>query len=253
MSYQPPTPPATWQEQPPAPLSHVPLDFTSARSLDDELAGLEDSPDFCRAYREGVGKEYSDLEELGCVRRAGLDRAGNPLYLIIPGNMLPDTDLVRVRRYAIVCFLKAHAHEGQPFSVIFLQNNVNSEARAVSIWFVVQTYRMLPRALKRNLRSLGIVHPAPFVRTCMLVLAPFLADSFWDKLFLIERLDFLDEIVGLSSIPGLDIPRAYFLWDQELDARAKEDELALRTGAMHPTGLGLGGLMSMPSALVTQR
>ena len=50
----------TWTEGPlvssPA---HTALDLTSARTLEQELAGLDDYPAYCRAYREGAGKDLS--------------------------------------------------------------------------------------------------------------------------------------------------------------------------------------------------
>jgi hypothetical protein len=243
MSYQPPPLPATWHEEAVRPSSHT-VDLTGARSVSDELAGLEDSVAYCREYRRGVGKDYTDLIELGAVRRAGNDREGNPLYLVIPGLLLPDSDLARVRRFALQ-LMRAHAREGQPFSMLFVQNNVNPAARAVSAWFVVETYRMLPRAFKRNLRFLGVLHPTAFVRSLLLVLAPFLAESFWDKLYLVERIEFADDVVGgeAGRIEALEIPGEYYEWDDELEARADEDADALRSGALYGGGLGMGGPM----------
>lgn len=239
-----PLPAVTWTEQPVRARTHTALDLSSARSLDDELAGLEGYPAYCKAYGEGAGKDYADLRALGCLRRAGLDREGNPLFLIIPGNLLPDSDLARVRRYAFQ-LLAEHVCADRPFSIVFVQNNVEPSARQPSAWFVVETYRMLPRQLKRNLRMLGIVHPTDFVRTAMLLLAPFLADSFWDKLYLTERLAFLDQVVGGAPerLEALEIPQAYFDWDAELDARSAEDADALRSGSMYHGGLGMGGAM----------
>ncbi|KAJ1636413.1 divergent CRAL/TRIO domain-containing protein [Pavlovales sp. CCMP2436] len=244
--------PVTWTDLPVTPFSHA-LDLTATRSLEDELAGLEEYASYCRAFRDGVGKDYSDLHQLGCVRRAGSDRQGNPLYIIAPGSLLADSDLARVRRYALQ-LLAEHAREGSPFSVLFLQNNVNPEARQVGLYFVYETYRMLPRALKRNLRMLGVVHPTNFVRSALLVLSPFLADSFWDKLNLVERLDFADAIIGgdPGRLESLEIPLAYFDWDRELEQRASEDADALRSGAMYHGGAGMGGVMggaaSMPGS-----
>lgn len=236
--------PLVWTERPVERSPHTALDLTSTRSLDDELAGLGDYTAYCKEYRLGVGKDYADLRALGCVRRAGVDREGNPLYLIVPGNLLADSDLARVRRYAFQ-LLAEHAHADRPFSLVYVQNNVESDAAQPSIWFVVSTYRMLPVPLKRNLRMIGIVHPTDFVRTAMLLLAPFLADSFWDKLYLIERLEFLDQVIGGAPerLEALELPQAYFDWDAELDSRAAEDAEALRTGSLFHGGLGMGGVM----------
>jgi hypothetical protein len=133
MPYAPPAAPVTWTEQPVTPFSHA-LDLTfSTRSVEEELAGLGDYPAYCRAFRDGVGKDYTDLHEIGCVRRAGVDRQGNPLYLVSPGSLLSDSDLARVRRYALQ-LMAAHAREGSPFSMLFLQNNVSPEAREVGVY-----------------------------------------------------------------------------------------------------------------------
>jgi hypothetical protein len=273
-------PPAFWQE---APLSHA-VDLTSQRSLDDELAGLEEYQLYCKAYREGAGKDYNDLRELGAVRRAGNDRHGNPLYLLLPGNLAPDTDLVRLRRYAFQ-LMAEHRVAAKPFSLLFVQNNINEHAARLSAWFVVSTYRMLPRPFKRNLCMLGVVHPtvsrvpararsasharrsrarasvppltraAPravrhrsaqgFVRSCLFLLSPFLADSFWDKLLLIERLDFTDDVLGPRAeqrLAELELPHAYYEHDADLEARANDDAAAMRSGTMYMGGLGMGGM-----------
>eukprot|EP00304_Pavlova_gyrans_P010502 CAMPEP_0206053026 /NCGR_PEP_ID=MMETSP1466-20131121/34953_1 /ASSEMBLY_ACC=CAM_ASM_001126 /TAXON_ID=44452 /ORGANISM="Pavlova gyrans, Strain CCMP608" /LENGTH=254 /DNA_ID=CAMNT_0053428187 /DNA_START=103 /DNA_END=867 /DNA_ORIENTATION=- len=243
MSYVPPQLPATWHEGAPPP-AHATVDLAAAPSVADDLRGLEPWRAYCQAYREGQGKDYGDLRELGCFRRAGVDRAGNPLYLVVPGSMRADTDLRRVRRLAVQ-EMHAHASEDNPFSVVFVQNNVNPSARAVSPWFVWETYRMLPRPFKKNLRMLGVVHPTAFTRTCLLMLAPFLSDSFWDKLYIVERLEFLDDVLGRGPerVASLGLPKEYAEWDKELDDRAKEDEEALRSGTMYPHAAGMGSAM----------
>lgn len=248
-SYQPPTLPAP-SDAPGVAATGAPatadlaIDMTTARTVDDELLGLEPWRSYCAAYRTACGEDLADVRELGCVRRVGEDREGYPLYVFLPGNVPADVDLQRVRRYA-VRLMHEHTREGRPFSVLFVQNNVNASARALGAWFVAETYWMVPRPMKKNLRTIGVLHPTSFVRTVLLLLAPFLSDSFWDKLYLVERLEFLDDIVGpgRERIEALALPPSYAAWDRELDERAQEDAAALRSGTMFPSAAGMGGAM----------
>ena len=77
------------------------------------------------------------------------------------------------------------------------------------------------------------------------MLSPFLADSFWDKLFLIERLDFADDILGPRAeqrLAELELPRAYYEHDADLETRASEEAAAMRAGTVYVGGMGMGGM-----------
>lgn len=218
--------------------SHI-VDVSFAHG--DDLLGLESWPSYCAEFRKALSEDFADVADLGVIRRAGVDRQGNPLYLVVPGNARADSDPAKIRRYAFK-LMHVHAREGSPYSLVFLQNNVNRDARELTAWFVIDTYRMVPRGFKKNLKIVSVVHPTGFVRACLMLLSPFLSNSFYDKLFLTERVEFLDDIVGggKESIEALAIPAAYYEFDKDLDARAAEEEETLRSGAAFQGAMGVG-------------
>ena len=147
------------------------------------------------------------------VRLAGPDKQGRCLP-VQPRN-LSRGHLDRVTMFCLTLMHELVVVQGKGYGCVWLCNNLYDSQ--LGFLFFRRTYKMLPRAYRKNMLWLRIVHPAVQVRLILFGLSYLLADSFWDKFDYADRIEFLDEVV---DIPSLRIPKEYFDYDRMLDEEA---------------------------------
>ena len=157
-----------------------------------------------------------DIEAMDVVRLAGPDKQGRPVFLFNPANLSRGVDLDRVTMFCLTLMHELVVVQGKGYGCVWLCNNLSDSQ--LGFLFFRRTYKMLPRAYRKNMLWLRIVHPAVQVRLILFGLSYLLADSFWDKFDYVDRIEFLDEVV---DIPSLRIPKEYFDYDRMLDEEAR--------------------------------
>ena len=157
-----------------------------------------------------------DIEAMDVVRLAGPDKQGRPVFLFNPASLSRGVDLDRVTMFCLTLMHELVVVQGKGYGCVWLCNNLYDSQ--LGFLFFRRTYKMLPRAYRKNMLWLRIVHPAVQVRLILFGLSYLLADSFWDKFDYADRIEFLDEVV---DIPSLRIPKEYFDYDRMLDEEAR--------------------------------
>ena len=150
------------------------------------------------------------------VRLAGPDKQGRPVFLFNPANLSRGVDLDRVTMFCLTLMHEPVLVQGKGYGCVWLCNNLCDSQ--LGFLFFRRTYKMLPRAYRKNMLWLRIVHPAVQVRLILFGLSYLLTDAFWDKFDYADRIEFLDEVV---DIPSLRIPKEYFDYDRMLDEEAR--------------------------------
>jgi hypothetical protein len=157
-----------------------------------------------------------DIEAMDVVRLAGPDKQGRPVFLFNPANLSRGVDHDRVTMFCLNLMHEPVLVQGKGYGCVWLCNNLCDSQ--LGFLFFRRTYKMLPRAYRKNMLWLRIVHPAVQVRLILFGLSYLLTDSFWDKFDYADRIEFLDEVV---DIPSLRIPKEYFDYDRLLDEEAR--------------------------------
>jgi hypothetical protein len=157
-----------------------------------------------------------DIEAMDVVRLAGPDKQGRPVFLFNPANLSRGVDLDRVTMFCLTLMHEPVLVQGKGYGCVWLCNNLCDSQ--LGFLFFRRTYKMLPRAYRKNMLWLRIVHPAVQVRLILFGLSYLLTDAFWDKFDYADRIEFLDEVV---DIPSLRIPKEYFDYDRMLDEEAR--------------------------------
>ena len=157
-----------------------------------------------------------DIEAMDVVRLAGPDKQGRPVFLFNPANLSRGVDLDRVTMFCLTLMHELVVVQGKGYGCVWLCNNLYDSQ--LGFLFFRRTYKMLPRAYRKNMLWLRIVHPAVQVRLILFGLSYLLADAFWHKFDYADRIEFLDEVV---DIPSLRIPKEYFDYDRMLDEEAR--------------------------------
>ena len=186
-----------------------------------------------------------DIEVMDVVRLAGPDKQGRPVVLFNPANLSRGVDLERVTMFCLTLMHEIVVVQGKAYGCVWLCNNLWDSQ--LGFRFFRRTYKMLPRAYRKNMHWLRIVHPPVQVRLLLFGLSYLLKDSFWEKFDYADRIEFLDEVV---DIPSLRIPKEYFDYDRMLDQEARHmADPSNPHGVMNEStmggmmGGGMGGMM----------
>ncbi|XP_058016327.1 bcl-2/adenovirus E1B 19 kDa-interacting protein 2-like protein [Ahaetulla prasina] len=101
------------------------------------------------------------------------------LYRYIIGTL----ELMVAENYMLVCL-----------------NGATSRSRLPSFAWIKQCYQAIDRRLRKNLKSLVIVHPTWYIKALMTVFKPFISSKFSQKVKFLDSLDDLGQIVPLQQI-----------------------------------------------------
>ncbi|XP_026541734.1 bcl-2/adenovirus E1B 19 kDa-interacting protein 2-like protein isoform X1 [Notechis scutatus] len=79
-------------------------------------------------------------------------------------------------------------------------NGATSRSRFPSFTWIKQCYQAIDRRLRKNLKSLVIVHPTWYIKALMTVFKPFISSKFSQKVKFVDSLDGLGQIVPLQQM-----------------------------------------------------
>uniref|UniRef100_A0A8C9VJX4 ATCAY kinesin light chain interacting caytaxin n=1 Tax=Scleropages formosus TaxID=113540 RepID=A0A8C9VJX4_SCLFO len=107
--------------------------------------------------------------------------------------------------------------------MIVYMNGATPRRKMPGIGWLKKCYHMIDRRLRKNLKSLIIVHPSWFIRTVLAISRPFISVKFTDKIRYVHSLEELAQIVPMEHVHVPECVTQYVL----------RTRFALRTEKVH--------------------
>ncbi|XP_031472290.1 BCL2/adenovirus E1B 19 kDa protein-interacting protein 2 isoform X1 [Phasianus colchicus] len=113
------------------------------------------------------------------------------------------------------------------YMIVYL-NGATTRRKMPSIGWLRKCYQQIDRRLRKNLKSLIIVHPSWFIRTLLAITKPFISSKFSQKIRYVFTLAELAELIPMEYV---GIPECIKQVDQELNGKQeqKSEHPRLRT------------------------
>ncbi|XP_004855778.1 BCL2/adenovirus E1B 19 kDa protein-interacting protein 2 isoform X4 [Heterocephalus glaber] len=225
------------------------LDTPSENSNEFEWEDDLPKPKTTEIIRKGSITEYTAAEEQEDGRRWRMFRIGEQDHRVDMKAIEPYKKVISHGGYygdglnAIVVFAVCFMPEsGQPnyrylmdnlfkyvigtlellvaenYMIVYL-NGATTRRKMPSLGWLRKCYQQIDRRLRKNLKSLIIVHPSWFIRTLLAVTRPFISSKFSQKIRYVFNLAELAELVPMEYVA---IPECIKQVDQELNG--KQDE-----------------------------
>uniref|UniRef100_A0AAY4DCZ9 CRAL-TRIO domain-containing protein n=2 Tax=Denticeps clupeoides TaxID=299321 RepID=A0AAY4DCZ9_9TELE len=106
----------------------------------------------------------------------------------------------------------------EDYLIIYL-NGGTPRSKMPGIGWLKKCYQIIDRRLRKNLKSLVIVHPSWFIRTVLAVSRPFISVKFMNKIRYVHTLEELEQIVPMENI---QIPECVTQFEEERIKARKE-------------------------------
>ncbi|KAI5100492.1 BCL2/adenovirus E1B 19 kDa protein-interacting protein 2 isoform X2 [Silurus meridionalis] len=103
------------------------------------------------------------------------------------------------------------------YMIVYL-NGATSRRKMPSVGWLRKCYQQIDRRLRKNLKSLIIVHPSWFIRTLLTITKPFISSKFSQKIKFVYSLAELAELVPMEYV---SIPECIKQIDQEMHGKAE--------------------------------
>ncbi|KAK1788830.1 hypothetical protein P4O66_002637 [Electrophorus voltai] len=101
------------------------------------------------------------------------------------------------------------------YMIVYL-NGATSRRRMPSVGWLRKCYQQIDRRLRKNLKSLIIVHPSWFIRTLLTLTKPFISSKFSQKIKFVYTLTELAELVPMEYV---SIPECIKQIDQDMHGK----------------------------------
>ncbi|XP_034032364.1 BCL2/adenovirus E1B 19 kDa protein-interacting protein 2 isoform X2 [Thalassophryne amazonica] len=110
------------------------------------------------------------------------------------------------------------------YMIVYL-NGATSRKRMPTVGWLRKCYQQIDRRLRKNLKSLIIVHPSWFIRTLLAITKPFISSKFSQKIRYVYSLTSLAELVPMEyvSIPDC-IKHSRILLDRIVDYKFDDEK-----------------------------
>ncbi|XP_042783943.1 caytaxin [Panthera leo] len=110
----------------------------------------------------------------------------------------------------------------EDYMIVYL-NGATPRRRMPGIGWLKKCYQMIDRRLRKNLKSLIIVHPSWFIRTVLAVSRPFISVKFINKIQYVHSLEDLEQLIPMEHV---QIPECVLQYEEErLKARRESARL----------------------------
>uniref|UniRef100_A0A914WVH4 Rho GTPase activating protein 1 n=1 Tax=Plectus sambesii TaxID=2011161 RepID=A0A914WVH4_9BILA len=190
-------------------------------NFENELGSPADNP---------FAEDFTDISKHEIVDVVGDDRAGRPIIVVyayrLPSNKAFDHQkFLRYLQHTLDKFVD------QDYTIVYNHYGLRSHNKPPMKW-LVQTYRILDRRYKKNLKALYLVHPTKFIRLCWGLFRPIISVKFERKLHYVNYLHELDEFVRSDQ---LGLPQPVKDHDASLLAALKAKPGRPANNGSHPT------------------
>ncbi|XP_029109532.1 BCL2/adenovirus E1B 19 kDa protein-interacting protein 2 isoform X2 [Scleropages formosus] len=105
------------------------------------------------------------------------------------------------------------------YMIVYL-NGATSRRKMPSVGWLRRCYQQIDRRLRKNLKSLIIVHPSWFIRTLLAITKPFISSKFSQKVKYVFSLADLAELVPMEYV---SIPECIKQYDEEKNRKRQKD------------------------------
>ncbi|XP_037110197.1 BCL2/adenovirus E1B 19 kDa protein-interacting protein 2 isoform X1 [Syngnathus acus] len=102
------------------------------------------------------------------------------------------------------------------YMIVYL-NGATSRKKMPAVGWLRKCYQQIDRRLRKNLKSLIIVHPSWFIRTLLALTRPFISSKFSQKLQFVYS---LTELAALVPMEYVSIPECIKLFDEEKNKKS---------------------------------
>ncbi|XP_030432743.1 BCL2/adenovirus E1B 19 kDa protein-interacting protein 2 isoform X2 [Gopherus evgoodei] len=225
------------------------LDTPSENSNEFEWEDDLPKPKTTEVMRKGSLPEYTAAEERDDGRRWRMFRIGEQDHRVDMKAIEPYKKVISHGGYygdglnAIVVFAVCFMPEsGQPnyrylmdnlfkyvvgtlellvaenYMIVYL-NGATTRRKMPSLGWLRKCYQQIDRRLRKNLKSLIIVHPSWFIRTLLAITKPFISSKFSQKIRYVFTLAELAELIPMEYV---GIPECIKQIDQELDGKQEQ-------------------------------
>ncbi|XP_074862484.1 BCL2/adenovirus E1B 19 kDa protein-interacting protein 2 isoform X3 [Carettochelys insculpta] len=104
------------------------------------------------------------------------------------------------------------------YMIVYL-NGATTRRKMPSLGWLRKCYQQIDRRLRKNLKSLIIVHPSWFIRTLLAITKPFISSKFSQKIRYVFTLAELAELIPMEYV---GIPECIKQIDQELNGKQEQ-------------------------------
>ncbi|XP_035409775.1 BCL2/adenovirus E1B 19 kDa protein-interacting protein 2 isoform X4 [Cygnus atratus] len=104
------------------------------------------------------------------------------------------------------------------YMIVYL-NGATTRRKMPSLGWLRKCYQQIDRRLRKNLKSLIIVHPSWFIRTLLAITKPFISSKFSQKIRYVFTLAELAELIPMEYV---GIPECIKQVDQELNGKQEQ-------------------------------
>uniref|UniRef100_A0A8C6SW05 BCL2 interacting protein 2 n=1 Tax=Neogobius melanostomus TaxID=47308 RepID=A0A8C6SW05_9GOBI len=104
------------------------------------------------------------------------------------------------------------------YMIVYL-NGATSRKKMPTVGWLRKCYQQIDRRLRKNLKSLMIVHPSWFIRTLLALTKPFISTKFTQKIQFVYSLSDLAELVPMEYV---SIPDCIKQFDQEKNKKSRK-------------------------------
>uniref|UniRef100_A0A2D4N4G1 CRAL-TRIO domain-containing protein n=1 Tax=Micrurus spixii TaxID=129469 RepID=A0A2D4N4G1_9SAUR len=106
----------------------------------------------------------------------------------------------------------------ESYMIVYL-NGATTRRKMPSLGWLRKCYQQIDRRLRKNLKSLIIVHPSWFIRTLLAITKPFISSKFSQKIRYVFTLAELAELIPMDSVT---IPECIKQIDQEFNGKQEQ-------------------------------
>ncbi|XP_004395532.1 PREDICTED: caytaxin [Odobenus rosmarus divergens] len=99
----------------------------------------------------------------------------------------------------------------EDYMIVYL-NGATPRRRMPGIGWLKKCYQMIDRRLRKNLKSLIIVHPSWFIRTVLAISRPFISVKFINKIQYVHSLEDLEQLIPMEHV---QIPECVLQYEEE--------------------------------------
>ncbi|KAK7809831.1 hypothetical protein U0070_008481 [Myodes glareolus] len=134
---------------------------------------------------------------------------------VIIGEQEHRIDLHMIRPYVISSLELLVAED---YMIVYL-NGATPRRRMPGIGWLKKCYHMIDRRLRKNLKSLIIVHPSWFIRTVLAISRPFISVKFISKIQYVHSLEELEQLIPMEHV---QLPECVLQYEEQR-LRAKRE------------------------------
>ncbi|XP_069505509.1 caytaxin isoform X2 [Ambystoma mexicanum] len=106
----------------------------------------------------------------------------------------------------------------EDYMIVYL-NGATPRRRMPGLGWLKKCYQMIDRRLRKNLKSLIIVHPSWFIRTVLAISRPFISVKFMNKIQYVHSLEELEQTIPMEHV---QIPECILQYEEERIMARKE-------------------------------